>query len=65
MRILSDEAAAAYRQGRRGRRMLQAAAGAAIAPLVGNTEPLGYYYATLDIGTPGQTFTVIIDTGMR
>ena len=31
--------------------------------LVGNTEPLGYFYAQIHIGTPGQLFTVIVDTG--
>jgi hypothetical protein len=31
--------------------------------LVGNTEPLGYFYAQIHVGTPGQLFTVIVDTG--
>lgn len=31
--------------------------------LEGNTMPLGYYYARVHVGTPGQIFTVIVDTG--
>ena len=31
--------------------------------LGGNTMPLGYYYARVHAGTPGQVFTVIVDTG--
>ncbi len=31
--------------------------------LVGNTEPLGYFYTRLRVGTPGQDFAVIVDTG--
>eukprot|EP01043_Picozoa_sp_COSAG02_P000765 COSAG02_NODE_14_length_56855_cov_512.793661_46_plen_409_part_00 len=31
--------------------------------LDGNTMPLGYYYARVHVGTPGQEFTVIVDTG--
>lgn len=31
--------------------------------LEGNTMPLGYYYTRVHIGTPGQIFTVIVDTG--
>jgi len=31
--------------------------------LQGNTMPLGYFYAKVRIGTPGQEFTVIVDTG--
>eukprot|EP01046_Picozoa_sp_COSAG06_P025354 COSAG06_NODE_2126_length_7537_cov_9.348077_3_plen_347_part_00 len=31
--------------------------------LAGNTEPLGYFYTRLRVGTPGQDFTVIVDTG--
>jgi hypothetical protein len=31
--------------------------------LGGNTMPLGYYYARVHVGTPGQVFTVIVDTG--
>ena len=31
--------------------------------LGGNTEPLGYFYTRLRVGTPGQDFTVIVDTG--
>ena len=33
------------------------------AELVGNVEHLGYFYATIAIGTPAQFFTVIVDTG--
>lgn len=31
--------------------------------LAGNTMPLGYYYVRVHLGTPGQAFTVIVDTG--
>jgi len=31
--------------------------------LDGNTMPLGYYYTRVHVGTPGQIFTVIVDTG--
>lgn len=31
--------------------------------LEGNTMPLGYYYTRVHVGTPGQIFTVIVDTG--
>lgn len=31
--------------------------------LDGNTMPLGYYYTRVHVGTPGQVFTVIVDTG--
>ena len=31
--------------------------------LDGNTMPLGYFYARVHVGTPGQEFTVIVDTG--
>lgn len=31
--------------------------------LAGNTMPLGYYYTRVHLGTPGQAFTVIVDTG--
>ena len=31
--------------------------------LAGNTEPLGYFYTRLRVGTPGQDFDVIVDTG--
>lgn len=31
--------------------------------LEGNSMPLGYFYTRVRIGTPGQEFTVIVDTG--
>lgn len=31
--------------------------------LQGNTMPLGYFYTKVRVGTPGQEFTVIVDTG--
>lgn len=41
------------------RRRMQAMRGG----LEGNVMPLGYFYTRLHIGTPGQVFTVIVDTG--
>ena len=32
------------------------------ATLRGNTEPLGYFYAEVAIGTPSQRFTLMVDT---
>ena len=48
----------------RRRRLDGAAPGGAMSGLMeGNPEPLGYFFARLRVGTPGQDFTVIIDTG--
>eukprot|EP01051_Picozoa_sp_SAG22_P021092 SAG22_NODE_4521_length_1245_cov_1.982548_1_plen_218_part_00 len=59
LRILSDEQQQQLLT--RRRRRLQSSA--AQFDIVGNTEPLGYYAATLHVGTPGQPLTVIVDTG--
>jgi len=32
-------------------------------PLGGNVYPIGIYYIEIDIGTPGRSFNVAIDTG--
>jgi hypothetical protein len=45
------------------RRRLGAAPRSMTGALAGNPEPLGYFYVLLRVGTPGQLFTVIIDTG--
>jgi hypothetical protein len=54
--ILSDQNVT---EEHRRRRRLQAMEGG----LEGNTMPLGYFYTRLHVGTPGQVFTVIVDTG--
>eukprot|EP01047_Picozoa_sp_COSAG01_P001652 COSAG01_NODE_38_length_33931_cov_75.163632_29_plen_238_part_00 len=45
------------------RRRLGATPRSMTGALAGNPEPLGYFYVLLRVGTPGQLFTVIIDTG--
>ena len=54
--------ASALRRSRR-RRLGAGSSAPMVGELEGNTEPLGYFYTRLRVGTPGQDFTVIVDTG--
>ena len=48
----------------KGQRKLQARPAEEIeeATLYGNTEPLGYFYAEVAVGTPAQFFHLVVDT---
>ena len=56
--------AATHRRLRRRRLLPECEGGKCMAgTLEGNTMPLGYFFVRVQLGTPGQTFTVIVDTG--
>eukprot|EP01052_Picozoa_sp_SAG31_P030380 SAG31_NODE_3112_length_4661_cov_9.186760_3_plen_375_part_00 len=60
MEVLSEAEVLAER---RRRRLQSRAIEGMQGSLEGNVMPLGYFYTRLHIGTPGQVFTVIVDTG--